>query len=299
MAEYGSIYYGSTPDDSNAVTAHQVLLKVADEVGETHSGFIETVTTPTEFICPGISPGPGTNFKYALATIEGGGITTVTAYYADIDTIVISSGFTPTAATGNVLTVALWDANKKGQLQRAINQAILASYPHWYREVVLDLNNNVMADGLTTFTMQGLSSSSFEYSLPSDVSTLSRVGLQSHTTSPPIWFPPLNLWRVTGQAGSLKVRFSNLTTFVGDNAGTTLCFWYEAREPQFSTFANTETTQLPLDYFTVAAEIYSRRIANQDNVLTQQYLQFETSRVLGRLGMIRKPLPRGPRYSWN
>ena len=282
----------------NTVTALDILRRVADETGETRSAFVDNVATTT-LRCAGLSLGDKANFKHALATIEGKGTRTVSAYYEADETIVVDTAFS-SAAAGDVVTLCWWDANKLGVAKRAILQSIRASYPYWYREVILDLNNNTMADGTTTFTMLSFASGDNEYTLPSDVAFLARIGAQAAATSEPRWMRPLQNWRVVGQEGNLKLRFNPVPVDIASQyAGETIALHYEAREPVFSTFTASDTTQLPLDYFSVAAEIYRRySLKNADDVALMQWATIEANKTLTRLGFVKKPLPRGPKYEW-
>ena len=280
------------------VTAQQVLLRVADEIGEVQSAFVDNVSS-TEVRAAGISRGQGVNYQYALASIEGKGIRTVSTYYEADETLVVSSAFSPVVAAGDVISIYLWDANKRAKVQRAINQAIWASFPFWYREVLLDLNNSLLADGVTTWTLQELEAGTYQYGLPTDLITLSRIGLQTGAANAPIWYAPLANWRVSGQEGAFELNFRyQPVDFVAEHAGKSLCLHYAAREPQFSTFTSSDTTKLPLDYFSVAAAIYRRWEMSQDTALAAQWTQAEAMNALGRLGATKKHLLIGPKYDF-
>jgi hypothetical protein len=278
-------------------TAQQVLQRVADELGDeaVKSAFVDNVNTTT-IRAAGLSLGSGVNLQYALAVIEGKGVRSISTYYEADETIVVSGAFSPVAAVGDVISVYWWDAHKRAQAQRAINDAIRAVYPFWYRENVIDANNLTLADGTTAFTAQTFAAGTYEYALPSDLIKLSRVGVQTDASLEPVWYPPLDNWRQIGAEGAYKIRFK--TPFVNENVGNTICYHYEAREPVFSTFTENDTTQLPLDYFSVAAEIYRRRNLSADNVVSAQWLAQEADKAMKRLGLVKKPLPRGPKVGF-
>ncbi len=294
-------------------TSQEVLLRLADEVGETHTSYLDSAVGNT-YRAAGVSMGAEVNFQYAYAYVEGKGVRTITSYLEADEQFVTSSAFSPAAIAGELVTVAWWDPHKRAMAQRAINQAIRASYPWFFREYIIDLNNNdavydgplysmvLYADG--THVLQDLDGSTFEYALPTDCAFLSRIGVQSDASCAVQWFAPMNIWRVVGGEGAFKVRFNDKVDFVRANAGLPLCLHYEAREPVFSAFTGVETTQLPLDYFSVAAEIYQRRMlggkdaANKEAVLTEQGLAQEAMKAIQRMDFTKKSLPRGPKYSW-
>lgn len=127
-----------------------------------------------------------------------------------------------------------------------------------------------------------LASGTHFYNLPVSVHYLIGVGIRSSTSDPISWFPPLANWRVTGLEGGYQVQFlegygvggvrQESTTSVSTATATpmltggsfadaystdTLELWYATREPELTSMS--ASTQLPLQFFQRASEIYIRR----------------------------------------
>lgn len=273
-------------------TGQEILFRVAEEVGELHSAIIDAVTSQTVLRCAGVQL-DGVTFKYALASVLGKGVQQVTSYSPADEVLTLASGFATNVSAGELISLVGWDAIKLGYLIAASNKAIEMSYPSFYREVALDRNNNVTSDGVTTFTLLTLAAGTYEYALPSDCAFVSRVGIQEDTGDAPLWYERRDIWRQHGEEGALKVRFNESSSFLNRHAGEVLCCHYEAREPLLTVLTN--STKLPLDYFTIAAEIYKRRLLDE-GALNFSLIQQAARESLRRLGHIKEPLKRGAKY---
>ncbi len=129
------------------------------------------------------------------------------------------------------------------------------------------------ASGLTYTTQQHV------YRLPPSISELLEIGWALSASDPVSWIPPLSNWRVTGTEGSYYLHLEPLnsswntgtTTVATGYAGLTssggtfgdrftgyeIFLHYVSREPDFVSFG--DVTNLPMQYFAVASEIYARR----------------------------------------
>lgn len=282
------------------VTGKQILFRVAQELDEVRYAYIETVTSQTVLRCPGLRAN-NEFFKHGLVQVLGNGIRGVSGFDPSTETLTLSSAMPSTVAAGDVVEVIGWDAQKVGRMRQAINAAIDASYPYFYREVFLDADRNTLADGVTTFTLPTIESGMYEYDLPTDCMHLAEVGWSSDDEFQ--WYPRMHIWRTVGDGGALRVRFNPAAGIVDGRAGGALGFHYEAREPQLTSMD--DETQLPLDYFVTAAMIYKRgqmnRVPGENEIpalTTMPFSQQATADALRRLGAIKKPLARGPKTGY-
>ena len=244
---------------ATTISGDEILFYLAEEAGETKGGFLTSVTSTTSIAVTTLSTTSDT-YKYALARVLGYSINTVTAQTAAAFTV--TPGFTGLTSgdVGKVMTLCWWNGRKKDQAISAMNTAILLSYPYWYQETIV----NAAAATLT------LSASTDSYALPSGVDALIAVGVQLSASRPIRWQPPYSkegkCWSVEGQRGAYTIRFHPRFNRYGYHEmydTQKLCLWYATREPLLT--ATTGTTQLPLSYFSVAAEIYRRRQLNDAN----------------------------------
>lgn len=243
---------------ANTITGYQALFKIAEEIGKTRSAHITTATSTTQVTCAGLSGIATSNqYRYGLARILGKGISVVQTNDAN-GVFTFSPAFTSAPVVGDTLELALWNANELGKAKEALNEAVRLSYPYWYQETIYD-------NSASTIT---LATATDSYTLPSNTSAVIAVGVQA-TNQPIKWITPYNqqtkqkAWTVEGQAGAYVIRFHPHYARVGFHqmySGKKLCYWIAIRESEFA--ALTGTTQLPVDYFTVGAEVYRRRELN-------------------------------------
>lgn len=230
---------------ANTVTIQQVLMKMADDCDCGQTAFVRTVNSQTSLVVTGISMGPRETFKYALATTPGGGIRTVTAHQIASETLTLASGFDVTVAAGNLLQVAWWDPKARVAALAAINEAIRQSWGTFGRE----------SQGATSIT---LDAGDADYVLPDTIAELWRVGILLPDGSYD-WRAPRDLWRISGEAGAYNLRFLDNGSVFLPSAwdGETLYAWYLSKEPEID--AESDTTRLPLDYFSLASYLYLLR----------------------------------------
>lgn len=277
---------------ANTVTGQQILFKVSADVNEMLSDYITTVNSQTSLRVNGISQDPHNTLKYALARIAGGGIKQITAWNHANQTMTLAGTFGVTAVDGMLLDVAGHDGKKRALIFDSINEAIRAAYPFWYQETVV----NAAASAIT------LAAGTNSYALPTDVSALIAIGIQPASTDPIQWFkvgePGMDFFAVEGQEGAYTIRFFPRFTrngsFADEYTTQKLCTWYATKEPELDD--ESDTTQLPMDYFSVAAEAYLRRSLRgsepdklQQDVLAQQNLREVARNTLGRLGLGKEP----------
>jgi hypothetical protein len=284
-----------------AVTGLQILMKLAADVADLRGRKITTATDTTHVTCASVSDAANT-YQYGLAAILGKGVSIVQSS-TNVGAFVVSPAFTSAPAVGDILQLAFWRENKLGNAIAALNDMIQSFFPEWYREVVIDLNHLTDASGASV-TQQTFAAGTDTYSLPADVSVLSRVLVQADATSPPTSIPRRDLWDTHGQEGNLKLRFKNNGgAFLPSNyAGLKIGLHYMAKEPLITSLS-AATVQLPLDCASLAAAIYKRRFLFRDSDtdlsvdgVALPQLQIEVRAALRRVGIIKDPLPFGPVY---
>lgn len=296
-------------------TAIDILLKVAEEAQALVRGaFISHYTDTTHFECNELEEDDNDFYNNAYLYIAGKGVKRVLDYVGSTKQIVLDSAYPTlpvdlTPVVGDVVEIAYWRGNGLLKAQRAINQAIIASYRAnedcFYREVVVNAANDKDSLGATLADIV-LDVDTFEYALPADCVFLSQIGVQPDSTQPERWFPRLDWWRTSGEEGALKIRFGKQALgFLRTFDGQQLYLHYEAREPVLSAFTSSDTTRLPLDYFSLAAEILRRRQINTDaagdlqtDSMNLPQLQGEAAAALARVRALKKHLPRGPVYGF-
>ncbi len=251
---------------ANTITGQEILFKIAQDCGEIASEFISSVTSQTVLVCRGLGQDEHATFKYGLARVVGKGIRQITAWNHATDTLTLSGAFDSNVAAGEVIQAAWADASRRNLAFAAINEAIRQSWDWWQRDTEVDR-------GAATIT---LTSGTHTYSLPSGVGKLLKVGIQPATTDPIYWFDPFEAkWDVYGQEGAFTLAFrpgfagtgagyaqwssrvrlgGSAGSFADAFTGEPLCLKYFGREPELT--AETGTTQLPLDYFTLASVLY-------------------------------------------
>ena len=122
-----------------------------------------------------------------------------------------------------------------------------------------------------------LASTTHEYVLPSSVEAVLAIGVEN-SNEPVKWFTNTDdsaqYWRVYGQRGAYRIQFSPTFSRIGSFAGVystkTLKLQVACREPEL-TALTTDTCQLPLDYFIVAALSYNMRqlqTASREDLVT-------------------------------
>ena len=318
---------------ASTITLTECLVKLANDVGETRSAFINNVSSQTVFDVFGISLGQTTSFKYGLATILGKGTRQITAYNDAGQRITVVSSFDSTVSAGELVQVCWWDAAKTTLAINAVNQAIRDSYPHYYRQIVgrdsitgtvaivgttavtgtstkflddliigcpikigsevrvvsaITSNTALTVSSAFTATASGqtcyhasnltFAAGTHVYALPSSVHELLRVGWALSSSDPVTWIPPLSTWRVTGSEGSYHLELYPTSDWSVQNTsvdsaysspvlrGGTLADLYHnyeiflkylCREPELTSL--TDVTNLPIQYFDVASEVYIRQ----------------------------------------
>jgi hypothetical protein len=235
----------------NTVSGQAILFKIARDVGELKSAFITGVTNPTTFACAGLTEDTNDFYKNALGRLQGGSTyARVTGYTGSTKTFVTSSSPDLSPSTSNLFQLAWWNADKRGAAWEAINEAIRASYPFWYREVVTE----AASSGIT------LAAGDDDYDLPAACDALLAIGVGAN---PIYWIPAVEEdgrenYRIEGQAGAfvlrLMPRYSRNGSIADEWNGQNIALHYATREPELT--AETSLTQLPLDYFWVASENY-------------------------------------------
>ncbi len=283
----------------------QIILRLAPDMGELLGVRITTVTDSAHYTVALPTSTLANTYQWAWLKSFRSGVARVNSHDAS-GGLVLSAGLTPLPTAGETFGMAFWNANKDANVLAAINAFIDASYPHWYREVLIDQNSPWMSDG-TIFIPLVLSADTDTYVLPSDLVMLSRIGIQSDATRP--WnfeSPPMDLWRVSLNEGVKYIKFyNNGRMYIPRTyAGEQLCLHYQAREPLLTSLS-TASCQIPLDAFTGAAEYFKRRNLWRegrtdlitDNVALPQ-LQNAAAAAWARIGAIKQPLQEGPEYGW-
>ena len=278
----------------NAISGEDILFKIAEEVGELRGRQVTTANTTTSFTCASVTEAD--SFKYARARVLGKGKSAVSANTSG-GVFTVSPAFSSAPAAGDVLELCWQQENKRGLALAAMNEAIRAAYPYWYRETVVD-------QSAATLT---LASNTDRYALPTAIDALIAVGIQTSANVPIKWQTAVDkktkerIYTVEGQAGAYYIRFH--PTFLRGlgyhevNTGKKLCLWYATREPELTALTSA-TCQLPLDYFIVAAEIYRRRELNPGRTSPSQLqaasialpqIQQVAQMELQRLGIGKRP----------
>lgn len=133
------------------------------------------------------------------------------------------------------------------------------------------------------------------YQLPSSLSELISIGVRMSSRDPVSWTPPLKRWKVLGTYGKYYLHLGNMANWITFNQDVSTAFaspmvgggtmadiysgydielHYISREPLYSSL--TSTTNLPLNYFDTAAEIYmSYRLAALDPS-EPQYVRYQS-----------------------
>lgn len=275
------------------VTGQEILFKCFGDAGEILSEMITTVSSQTSLIVTGLSKDPHLTLKYALARIgTSSGIRQITGWNHASQTVTLASGFSVTAAVGNVLDVCGEDGRKRGQLFDAVNEAIRAAWPFWYRETIV----NAAASSIT------LAANTHSYSLPAACAALIAIGVQDTSNDAIDWIKvgdeAADFFAVEGQEGAFTIRFHPRFTrngsFADEYSGENLCTWYAEREAALDNEA--DTTQLPLAYFTLASQIYMTRRLREStpdkvsvDALSAQQLAVMAQTELGKLGLGKAP----------
>lgn len=278
----------------NAIKGEEILFKIAEEVGELRGRQVTTANTTTSFTCASVTEADA--FKYARARILGKGISSVSTNSSG-GVFTVSPAFDSAPQVGDVLQLCWQQENKRALALAAMNEAIRAAYPYWYRETIHD-----QATATNT-----LAANTDRYALPATADALIAVGIQSSASMPIRWYTAVDkktrerIFTVEGQAGAYYIRFH--PTFLRGlglhevYAGKKLCLWFATREAELSNLAGA-TCQLPLDYFIVAAEIYRRRELNPGRTSQSQLpaasvalpqIQQVAQMELQRLGIGKRP----------
>lgn len=291
---------------ANAITLNTAILKIAAELGELQGFRITGVPSSLSFSIALPTSTNDNDYQYARANVFLRGVARVTSHNS-LGRFTFDAAFS-TPDVGETLGLTLWNSDKEHAIKDMAWRMMYLSYPWWYREVRIDLNNLTLTDG-STYTQQTFDADTDEYTLPSDLVDLSRVVIHTDAAKP--WdmppYPPLDLWKVVGQEGAKKIKFfNNGRVFLPSrHAGANIGLWYMAREPLPSSYTSA-TIQLPEDFFSLAAAGIARRgLWNQartdlgtSNVALPQ-LQIEVQAALQRLRLVKDPLPMGPETGWN
>lgn len=227
---------------ANTTSVKDILMKIAEDCGQTRSAFVHTVNSQTSLKLSGISLGPHETFLYALTTTNGGGIRKVTAHAIATEVITLDTAFDVTVAAGDTVKLAWWEPNARDQAMAAIRESIRQSWGTYGRETI-------------AATSIELSAGDAVYDLPATIGELWRVGILE-TSGEYDWRAERDLWRLGGEAGAYTIQFLyNGTVFLPSKwSGKTLYAWYLDAEPQVD--LESDTTRLPLDYFNLASYLY-------------------------------------------
>jgi hypothetical protein len=272
---------------ANTITGQEILFKMAADCGEVTSEFITAVTSQTVLICRGLGRDLHNTYKYALARVLGKGIRQITAWDEATQTLTLESSFSPDVETGEVIQVAWWNAAARNIAVHAINEAIRAAYPYWYREVIVN-------QGASTLT---LATNDYEYDLPVAIDALLAIGIQPTANDNIQWIVARDgereNYRVEGQAGAyvlrLLPRYSREGAIADVYDGKKICLHYATREPELT--AEDGTTQLPLDYFKLATSVYLRNKLNVPEALSANVAlsKEEAAEAIAKLGIGKRP----------
>lgn len=244
------------------VTLEQILFKVAEDLKETKSGFVTHRTSDTVFRCGGLTNTTDDFYNYGLMREVGGStIVTITDYAGTNREFTVGSGLT--VAVGDQMEFCWWNADKRNTAIAASNEAIRMSWDFFHREVVVE----AASSGIT------FAAGDDDYDLPEACDALLEIGVGANPIS---WFPPVEQngqlnWRTEGQPGALVLRlaekFNRVGTIADNYPSQGAALHYRTREAEI---APGGTTQLPLNYFTVAAWIYARQALNKASRLDLQ-----------------------------
>lgn len=289
-----------------AISGNQILMKLAQDLAMARGVRITGVTNSAYLSLALPTSSNDNEYQWAWANVFGKGITQVMSHLST-GSATVSPAFATLPVVGEVMGLALWNANQEYKAKEAINAFIDAAYPNWYREVRIDRNYTLQSDGTTTFAGITLDAEVDEYVLPSDVAMLSRIGIQP--TALEGWkyeYPPMDLWRVLSDYQPKRIKFQhNGRMFIPQwYAGETLCLHYQAKEPLLTNMTSA-TCQIPLDLFSNAAAYFAKRELWRDsrtdlatdNVALPQLFQ-EAQAAWARIGSIKQPLAEGPEYGW-
>lgn len=239
-------------------TGQDILLAIAENVGELKGAFVTTANNTTNFTCSSITVAAST-YLYATCRVLGKGNSVISAQTA-AGVITVSTAFSSAPAAGDVFQWAWYTGNKVSDAIVAMNESIRYSWPFWYRETIVDRSS-------ATITLAADTNS---YSLPTACDGLLAIGIQPANNDPIEWLEwgdeSQPYWRVEGEPGAYTLRFTTRFTREGGihevYAGQSLCLHYATREPVL-TDLTTSSCRLPLDYFWVAAQLYQiRNLAN-------------------------------------
>jgi hypothetical protein len=297
-------------------TLYDIMIRAAEDVDELEFFRITAISTSgtAHVECDSQAAAASNVYRYGIGRVSGKGARQITAsggaYTTGTGTggkFTLSPALSTGAVVGDTLDVAWWNEKGYGKILAASKAAITASSPYWYREVRLDLNHDVIADGTTEFTMLTFDSDTDEYTAPVDMVRLGKIGIHpgEDADAEVEWFDWLDLYDVLGQEGGLRLKFyrgAGGEYLPSKYNGKTICWHYEAREPIPAT-PTTASCQLPLEAVgMVAANIYKRRnLFRADSELRTEgaaipQLQAAAAEAWARLGVVKKPLPNGIVY---
>lgn len=134
--------------------------------------------------------------------------------------------------------------------------------------------------GVSCYYASGLTwtTGTHQYLLPSTVHKLLAVGYALSADDPVQWIPPLSTWRVIGTEGAFTLDLKAGVTWAVDAGSVSTAYanpivrggtiadafnnfdielYYVTREPELT--SGTDVTNLPLQYFEVASEVYAQR----------------------------------------
>lgn len=291
-----------------------IMARAAEEVAEMKYFRITAISTSgtAHMECASQAAAAVNMYRYGIGRVNGKGARQIAqqgnAYTTAASAggkFTLATGLSTGAVVGETLDVCCWNEEGYGRHHAAARAAIEYSYPYWYREVQLDLNNDLMADGTTQFTMLTFDKDVDEYTPPSDLARLGKIGIQESDEEEVRWLDWLDLYDMVGQEGNQKLKFyrgANGTYLPSKYNGKTICWHYEAREPMPATLT-TQSCQIPVDYAgLVAAGIYKRRnLFKADSELRTEgaaipQLQLAANEAWTRMGFLKKSLPQGIKY---
>ncbi len=278
-------------------------MKMAADLGELKSAWISSTADAVSSIClpfVSLTETIADTYKNGLVAITGKGTAAISAYTytsASRQSMTVS-GFSSASAPAlnDLAAFAWWNPDKREKAWESIQESIRLVRPFWYRETI------VPAATATLTLATGTQSHDLSAVTPA-VDALIAIGVQPAATEAITWFEPNTnsgkYWTVTGDPGALTLRF--LPNFNHDGSiadaytGQKICLWYATWEAELTSEAG--TTELPLDYFIVAGEIYRVRELNRARGTALQaanvnipQMQALGQAALQRLGVGKRPL---------
>jgi hypothetical protein len=295
-------------------TLFDIMARAAEEVAQMYYFRVTAISTggTAHIECASQAAAASNVYRYGIGRVQGKGARQIAAQGGAYSTgtgtgglFTLATGLTTGAVVGDTLDVSCWNEETYGKTHAAARMAIESSYPYWYREVRLDLNHNTIVDG-STFTMLTFDEDTDEYTPPTDLARLGKIGVHpgEDEDAEVEWIDWLDLYAMVGQEGGQKLKFyrgAGGEYLPSKYNGKTICWHYEAREPMPAT--PTSACQIPLEIAgLVAANIYKRRnLFKADSEMRTEgaaipQLQLAAAEAWTRVGYVKQPLSRGIVY---